>query len=92
MQIVWTEQALADLAEIEHYIEQDKPAAAARVAAHLRSTVEHLAEFPQLGRRGRRPATRDLITPPYVISYRVRPQRLEILSIWHGRRRRQVAG
>jgi len=91
MQIVWTQQALADLPEIEHYIEQERPAAAQHVAAHLVSSVEHVAEFPQLGRRGRRPGTRNLIIPPYVISYRVRSQRLEILSIWHGRRRRQVA-
>jgi len=91
MQIDWTQQALADLAEIEHYIEQERPAAAQRVAAHLVSSVEHVAEFPQLGRRGRRPGTRNLIIPPYVISYRVRSQRLEILSIWHGRRTRQVA-
>ena len=91
MQIVWTQQALADLAEIEHYIEQDRPEAAQRVAAHLWSSVEHLAEFPQLGIPGRRPGTRNLIIPPYVVSYRVRSQRLEILTIWHGRRRRHGA-
>ncbi len=91
MQIDWTQQALSDLAEIERYIEQDRPAAAQRVAAHLWSSVEHLAEFPQLGKPGRRPGTRNLIIPPYVISYRVRSQRLEILSIGHGRRRRLVA-
>lgn len=88
MQIVWTEQAIADLAEIERYIEQDKPQAARRVAAHLVGSVEHLAEFPQLGKPGPRPGTRDLIIPPYFISYRIRSERLEILSIWHGRRRR----
>ncbi len=94
MQIVWTQQALSDLAEIEHYIEQERPEAAQRVAAVLSSSVEHLAEFPQLGKPGRPgpgPETRSLVIPPYVISYRVRSQRLEILSIWHGRRRRQVA-
>lgn len=91
MQIVWTEQALSDLAEIEHYIEQDKPEAARRVAAHLWSSVEHLAEFPQLGRPGRRPGMRELIVPPYIVSYRVRKDRLEILSLWHGRRERQPA-
>jgi len=89
MQIVWTEQAIADLAEIEHYIEQDRPRAARRVAAHLVGSVEHLAEFPQLGKPGPRPGTRDLIIPPYIISYRIRSECLEILSIWHGRRRRR---
>ena len=88
MQIVWTRQALFDLAEIEHYIEKERPKAAERVAMHLVSSVEHLAEFPELGRLGLRPGTRDLVVPPYVISYRVRRDRLEILSIWHGRRKR----
>ena len=88
MQIDWTEQAVADLAEIELYIQQDKPEAAARVAAHLLGSVEHLAEFPQLGKPGRRTGTRSLTVPPFIISYRVRSQRLEILSIWHGRRAR----
>lgn len=88
MQIVWTEQAISDLAEIEHYIEQDKPQAAERVAAHLLSSVELLAEFPHLGQPGRRPETRELVIRPYVITYRLRPERLEILSVWHGRRPR----
>jgi addiction module RelE/StbE family toxin len=86
MQLVWTEQAVADLAEIEDYIEQDKPQAARRVAALLSSSVEHLAEFPHLGKPGRRSGTRELIIPPYAITYRLRPERLEILSVWHGRR------
>jgi len=89
MQIVWTEQAISDLTEIETYIEQDKPQAAERVAAHLLSSVEHLAEFPHLGRQGRRPGTRELVISPYVITYRLRPGRLEILSVWHGRRLRK---
>jgi toxin ParE1/3/4 len=68
MQIDWTQQALSDLAEIEHYIEQDRPEAGQRVAAHLWSSVEHLAEFPQLGKPGPRSGTRNLVIPPYVIS------------------------
>ncbi len=86
MEIVWTKQAVTDLAEIEQYIQLDRPSAARRVAAHLRSSVEHLAEFPDLGRQGRRPGTRELVNPPYLITYRVRGTRLEILSVWHGRR------
>ena len=87
MEIVWTEQAISDLSEIEDYIAQDKPQAVERVAAHLVSSVEHLAEFPHLGKPGRRPGTRELIIPPYVLTYRFRPKRLEILSVWHGHRR-----
>jgi addiction module RelE/StbE family toxin len=86
MQIVWTDQAISDLAEIEEYIEQNKPEAARRVAALLLSSVEHLAAFPHLGRQGRRVGTRELVIPPHIITYRLKPHRLEILSIWHGRR------
>ncbi len=87
MKIVWTQRAIADLEEIEGYIAQDRPSAAQRVAAHLVSSVEHLAEFPQLGRPGLRPGMRSLVAPPYIISYRVRSGSLQILSVWHGRRR-----
>lgn len=87
MKIVWTERAIADLEEIEHYIAQERPSAAQRVAAHLVSSVEHLAEFPHLGRPGPRPGMRSLVAPPYIISYRVRSRALQILSIWHARRR-----
>jgi toxin ParE1/3/4 len=90
MEIVWTAQAVADLAEIEQYIEQERPEAARRVAAHLLGSVEHLAEFPQLGKPGPRPGMRSLVVPPYVISYRVRSRRLEILSVWHSRRLRHT--
>ena len=88
MQIEWTRQAISDLNEIEEYIEQDRPQAAERVATHLESCVEHLAEFPHLGKPAARAGTRNLIVPPYVISYRVLLDRLQILSIWDGRRSR----
>lgn len=87
VRIAWTEQAVADLDEIKRYIERDKPSAARRVAAHLIATVEHLAEFPDMGKPGPRPGMRSLGAAPYVISYRVRSRRLEILSVWRGRRR-----
>lgn len=92
MEIDWTEQAIRDLAEIQEYIERERPQAAQRVASHLLATVEHLAEFPELGSAGPRPGTRTLTVPPYAISYRVRRDRLEILSIWDGRRRHGLTG
>lgn len=88
MRIQWTRQAVRDLAEIQAYIEEDKPVAARRVAAHLLGSVEHLAVFPELGRAGRRQGTRELSIPPYIVTYRVRARRLQILSVWHARRRR----
>lgn len=92
MQLVWTERAILDLSGIEDYIAQDKPDAARRVAAHLVSTVEYLAEFPHLGKPGRRPGTRSLVSSPYIVTYRGRRDQLEILSVWHGRRKRVSRG
>ena len=88
MRIDWTEQAIRDLTEIQEHIEGDRPEAAQKVASHLQACVEYLSEFPELGSAGPRPGVRSLTVPPYIVSYRVRHDRLQILSIWHGRRRR----
>lgn len=87
MRIVWTEQAIADLEEINQYIAQERPAAARQVAAYILTSVEHLAKFPRLGKPGPRLGMRSLVVPPYIISYRLRRRDLQILSVWHGRRR-----
>ena len=87
MRIVWTERAVTDLQKIENHIARERPAAAQRVAAHLLGSVEHLAEFPHLGKPGPRPGMRSLVAPPYMISYRVRTDTLQILSVWDGRRK-----
>jgi plasmid stabilization system protein ParE len=69
------------------YIARDNPEAAADVALMLLAAVERLAELPNLGRPGRLAGTRELVVPgtPYVIPYRVKPERLEIIAVFHGR-------
>jgi toxin ParE1/3/4 len=49
-----------------------------------------LADFPHLGRVGRRQGTRELVfTPlPYIVVYRVKKDAVQILRIWHGAQRR----
>ncbi len=53
------------------------------------TAVEHLAELPNLGRPGRVSGTRELVVPgtPYVIPYRLRSDRLEVIAVFHGRQR-----
>ncbi len=55
----------------------------------LLTAVEHLAELPNLGRPGRAWGTRELVVPgtPYVIPYRLRGDRLEVIAVFHGRQR-----
>ncbi len=90
MQIVWTETAVRHLAEIQAYIEQDKPEAARRVAAKIRKTIAYLGEHPHLGRAGRKPGTRELVIAdtPYIVPYRVHRHCLMILAVLHGAQQR----
>jgi toxin ParE1/3/4 len=83
MRIVWSETAIANLVEIRKYIEQDKPAAARRLAQRIIDSVERLAEHPHLGHHGRESETRELIVAgtAYIIPYRIYRGRLCILAV-----------
>lgn len=79
----------ANLGDEAEYIAQDDPQAAARVAILIEDAVAMLAERPALGRPGRVPGTRELVVAgtPYLVPYRVREARIDILRVFHGRRR-----
>lgn len=89
MTIVWSPRAIAHLAGLRAYIAQEDPGAAGRVATTILAAVERLAELPNIGRPGRVAGTRELVVPrtPLVIPYRLRAGRLEIIAVFHGRRR-----
>jgi toxin ParE1/3/4 len=85
--IVWSPRAIEHLAHLRSYIARDNPTAANRVAGVLLEAVERLAELPSLGRPGRVTGTRELVVQgtPYVIPYRLRGDRLEVIAVFHGR-------
>ena len=89
MTIVWSPRAIPHLTHLRSYIASDNPNAANRIAATLLDAVERLAELPNLGRPGRVAGTRELFGPgtPYVIPYRVRGDRLEVIAVFHGRQK-----
>ena len=89
MKIIWSRRAIGHLTALRDYIAQDKPGAAAEVAAKILDAVERLEVFPNLGRPGRLAGTRELVVAgtPYVIPYRVRGNRIELLAVFHGRQR-----
>ena len=89
MIIVWSPRAVAHLTDLRAYIARDNPRAAGRIATTLLAAVERLAELPNLGRPGRVASTRELVVPgtPYVIPYRLRGDRLEIIAVFHGRQK-----
>lgn len=89
MQVVYTRRALDHLARHASAIAQDSPAAAREQVARIRSSIDRLATFPDMGREGRVTGTRELAAPrtPFVVVYRTGPERITILRVLHGRQR-----
>lgn len=89
MNLVWSRRAIRHLAELREFIEKDSEANAARIAQRILNAVELLATQPEMGRPGRVLGTRELVIPetPFIIPYRVRQKRLELIAVFHGSRR-----
>lgn len=87
MILAWSPRAIGHLAALRAFIARDNPDAAGRTAMTLLAAVERLGELPNLGRPGRVAGTRELVVPgtPFVIPYRLRGDRLEIIAVFHGR-------
>jgi toxin ParE1/3/4 len=82
-------RALQNLQQEAEFIAQEDPRAARRVVLRVEEAVSRLANHPNLGRAGRVPGTRELIVPdtPYLVPYRVHAHRIDILRVFHSRRR-----
>ena len=89
MTIVWSPRAIEHLAHLREYIARDNPNAANRIARELIEAVERLAKLPNLGRPGRVAGTRELVVPgtPYIIPYRLRGERLEVVAVFHAKQK-----
>jgi plasmid stabilization system protein ParE len=68
-------------------IGKDSDQSAALVALRILHAIDLLQAQPAMGRPGRVLGTRELVVPdtPYVIPYRVRRERLELIAVFHGR-------
>jgi len=89
MRIVWSRRAIANLIQLRQFIAHDRPQAAAAVAAEILRSIEHLSTHPNAGRPGRIAGMRELVIQgtPYLAPYRIREGRLEIIAVFHGRRK-----
>jgi plasmid stabilization system protein ParE len=87
--IAWSPLALEHLAHLRASIARDNPKAAGRIARALAEAVERLAELPNLGRPGRVAGIRELAVPgtPYAVPYRLRADRLEVIAVFHARKK-----
>jgi len=84
--VVWRDDARADVIRIIERIRLENPIAARQVGREILLAGDGLALFQRRGRVGRVPGTREYVTSrPYIIVYEiVGDDRVDILNIWHG--------
>jgi len=86
-QVLWTEQALERLQEIEEFIAQDAPERAADFIDRLIQRGESLSDMPAVGRRVpelNSDEIRERLEGNYRIVYRLKEQSIEILTVFEG--------
>jgi len=87
MRVVWRAAARDDRRRIFAYLAERNLAAAARLVEALILAADSLASFPERGRPGSAPGTREIIAAhPYLLAYEVDRAAgvIRILRVWHG--------
>jgi toxin ParE1/3/4 len=85
----WIRVAASHLESAFEYLAQGNADEAGAVVDWILSAIEILERHPQMGGRGRVPRTRELVITgtPFVVAYRIRKDRIEMLAVLHGARR-----
>jgi addiction module RelE/StbE family toxin len=85
--LTWTRRASVDRAGIIDRIGIDNPAAAHALDDRFSQKSRLLIDHPRLGRPGRVPGTRELVThPSYILIYDVTRTTVRILRVMHAAR------
>ncbi len=93
MPVVVSPEALADLAAIRAYPDERNPVTAIAQTSRLSEAMFSLEAMPLRGRPGLIAGTRELLNvPPYVITYRVTLQAVQIVRVWHVAQTRTSTG
>lgn len=90
-QVIWSPEALEELNDIGEYIARDTGFYAVAVVEKIFSTAEALTDFPFSGREapeGKSKSIREKIVFNYRLIYRVDEEKVEIVAVIHGRRKR----
>ncbi|MDI3258517.1 MAG: type II toxin-antitoxin system RelE/ParE family toxin [Sinobacteraceae bacterium] len=88
MKLRWTRLALVDLHRAQEDIAQDNPVATNALALRVLEVAQGLPDNPLMGRPGQVTGTREwaVTGTPYLLVYRIKDDRVEILRLWHGAR------
>ncbi len=84
MIVKWTPEAEQDRIDIWNYIAADNPVAAVQIDDLFSDAAARLQAFPELGRTGRIPGTRELIPhESYRLVYEISRQTIWVLALVH---------
>lgn len=87
MEIFWSEPAEDDVRAIVEYSARDNVAAALELDDLLRNAADSLAAFPEKGKPGRVPGTRELVAHKnYIIVYTIFAAAVYIVAVPHAAR------
>ena len=86
MILVWLPSASMTRDAQLDYIAQESLTAAINQDAEIEKQVDRLLQYPEMGRPGRIKTTRELVIgrTPFIVAYRVKDERIEILRVLHG--------
>lgn len=89
MKIKWLNRAKRKLSAEVDFIALEDPALAIEIYAYIKERVGKLRQFPESSRIGRVFGTRELVIEkyPYIVPYRIKNNKIEILSIMHTSRK-----
>ncbi|MDX8379369.1 MAG: type II toxin-antitoxin system RelE/ParE family toxin [Gallionella sp.] len=89
MRVRWLQKAIKNLDAEADYIAQENSKAAAEMFMYVKNKVDALSEFSSAGRPGRISGTRELVVDryPFVVPYRVVDDELQVLRVFHTRRK-----
>lgn len=90
VKIVWTRGARLHLRAAYDYGSNERSfPASEKMLERIFSAVELLERYPSVGRSGRIPETRELVivATPFLVAYRARRGKIEILALLHGARK-----
>ena len=86
--LVWLRRAIADRDAQLDTIAKDNPRAAIEQGDRIAHHVGQLVQHADMGRSGRVRGTRELVISrtPFVVDYRLKGKRIELLRLLHGAR------
>jgi addiction module RelE/StbE family toxin len=88
-EVIWSDDAYADIDQIAAYIAKDSPYHAQRVVEQIIEKSRSLDQFPERGRvvpEIGNPALREVFVYSYRMIYEVTERQVHVLSVIHGAR------